>query len=88
MTEGSWKGVLELLDRQQGAEALDNILNVLLTPEEREAIGDRLATFRALLAAEESQREIAARLGVSIAKVTRCSNNLKQLSSAEKTILQ
>ncbi|WP_263322129.1 trp operon repressor [Endozoicomonas sp. Mp262] len=88
MTEGSWKEFLELLERRQNAGDLENILNVLLTPEECEAIGNRLATLRALLAGNESQREIAARLGVSIAKVTRCSNNLKQLSSSEKAIIQ
>lgn len=88
MTEGSWQDVLELLKKQQDPGALENILNVLLTPEERSIIGDRLATFRALLAGRDSQRCISARLGVSIAKVTRCSNNLKKLSSLEKAILQ
>ena len=88
MAEGSWQGFLDLLEKQQDARALERLFDMLLTQDERASVGDRLAIFRALIAGGESQRDVAARLGVSIAKVTRCSNNLKQFSSAEKNILQ
>lgn len=77
-----------MLNSQQDAEALHNVMGVLLTQEEREAIGSRLAIMRALLAGEESQREIARRIGVSITKVTRGSNYLKTLSDTEIAMIE
>ena len=88
MESECWVQVIKLLQRQQDAQALQALMEVLLTREEREAVGTRLAIMRALLAANESQREIAGRIGVSIAKVTRCSNFLKTLSDAEMTMIQ
>lgn len=88
MKSECWVQVIKLLQRQQDADALQVLMGVLLTQEEREAVGTRLAIMRALLAANESQREIARRIGVSIAKVTRCSNYLKTLSDAEMTMIQ
>ena len=88
MESECWVQVIKLLQRQQDAQALQALMKVLLTREEREAVGTRLAIMRALLAADESQREIARRIGVSIAKVTRCSNFLKTLSDAEMTMIQ
>lgn len=83
-----WTQVLTLLEQQEDQGALRDVMNVLLTPEERESIGSRLAIMRALIAGEESQREIAARVEVSIAKVTRCSNYLKRLSEADKALIE
>ena len=88
MESECWVQVIKLLQRQQDAQTLQALMEVLLTREEREAVGTRLAIMRALLAANESQREIARRIGVSIAKVTRCSNFLKTLSDAEMTMIQ
>ena len=88
MESECWVQVIKLLQRQQDAQALQALMGVLLTREEREAVGTRLAIMRALLTANESQREIARRVGVSIAKVTRCSNFLKTLSDAEMTMIQ
>ena len=88
MKSECWVQVVDLLKNQQDAEALQALLSVLLTREEREAVGSRLAIMRALLAGNEPQREIARRLGVSIAKVTRCSNYLKTLSNTEMAMIQ
>lgn len=52
------------------------ILEALLTPAEIESIGQRLSILDAL-ARGVSQREIAERLGVGIATVTRGSRTLK-----------
>lgn len=78
-----WKQVVRLLDEQVDQESILTVLTILLTAEEFDAVGARLAIMRALLAGEETQREVATRLGVSIAKVTRCSNYLKRLKSTE-----
>lgn len=83
-----WVRVIKLLQSQQDVDALQALMGVLLTREEREAVGTRLAILQALVAGDESQREIARRIGVSIAKVTRCSNYLKTLSGAEMTMIQ
>lgn len=88
MKTESWFQVIKMLNSQQDAEALHNVMGVLLTQEEREAIGSRLAIMRALLAGEESQREIARRIGVSITKVTRGSNYLKTLSDTEIAMIE
>ncbi|WP_257284174.1 trp operon repressor [Endozoicomonas sp. SESOKO1] len=88
MKTESWFQVIKLLKGQQDLEALHEVMRVLLTQEEREAIGSRLAIMRALLSGEESQREIARRIGVSITKVTRCSNYLKTLSDNEMAMIE
>ncbi|WP_066013060.1 MULTISPECIES: trp operon repressor [Endozoicomonas] len=88
MKTESWFQVIKLLKGQQDVDALHEVMGVLLTREEREAIGSRLAIMRALLSGEESQREIARRIGVSITKVTRCSNYLKTLSDAEMSMIE
>lgn len=72
----NWSLLIALLSQQPNTEALSSLLTVLLTPEERGDIGSRLAIMQALVARTESQRQIAKRLGISITKVTRCSNYL------------
>ena len=88
MKTESWFQVIQLLKRQQDMETLHDMMSVLLTREEREAIGSRLAIMRALISGEESQREIAWRIKVSITKVTRCSNYLKTLSDTEMAMIE
>ena len=82
-----WNEAVNLLDSQKDSNALIEALTILLTPEERNAIGSRLAIIKALLAGNESQREIAARLGVSIATITRGSNMLKTLNNDQKNLI-
>ena len=60
----------------------------LLTPEEYENIAKRMLILEALMKKELSQREIAKQYNVSIAKITRGSNELKSKSEAEKDKLK
>lgn len=60
------------------AEAMEQKLNALLTPNEISEMQRRLQIF-ALLEAGVSQRDIAKQLGVGIATVTRGSRALKEL---------
>ncbi|SDI99029.1 Trp operon repressor [Ferrimonas sediminum] len=83
-----WDKALGLITEQGRKESLASLFLLLLTLDEREAIGARLAVFRALLAGKLTQRQIAATLNVSIATITRCSNTLKNLSDAERDRLQ
>ena len=57
----------------------DNLLDLILTQDEKSMLMTRLLVFRALLDGELTQREISKKLSVSIATITRCSNYLKNM---------
>lgn len=56
------------------------LLELLLTQEEKESISSRCLIVMELLKQEKTQRDMAADLNVSIAKITRGSNELKRMS--------
>ena len=59
---------------------LSSLFELLLTQEEKESIAARCLIIMELLKQEKTQRDIAADLNVSIAKITRGSNELKRMS--------
>ena len=61
---------------QKSAEEMEEVLRGLLTPSELLEVANRLQIF-AMLEQGVPQRQIARKLGVSIATVTRGSNALK-----------
>ncbi|MGE3954880.1 MAG: trp operon repressor [Parachlamydiales bacterium] len=75
-----WKRFLSLCSRCKGEEELNALFELFLTIEERRDIGLRALLIDALLEGKKTQREIAADLGISIAKITRGSNALKIIS--------
>ena len=77
-----------LLTEVTGDDELALLIPLLLAPEELNAIGGRIMVYKELLRAEKSQREIAKEYGISIATITRGSNNLKSMSCAEKELLK
>lgn len=88
MPNDQWNQLTDLLFKQKDTKDLEKLLLILLAPEERESIGVRVDVLKALLEGAQSQREIASDLGVSIATITRGSNNLKSLNKANKQFLK
>ncbi len=60
---------------------MDQMLHLFLTINEREFVVDRYQIIKALLTSDLPQRKIAEELGVSIAKITVGSNELKRTPS-------
>lgn len=78
-TKEGWKGFIELCLETNDEKGLTNLFELLLTPEEKESIAMRYLIIRELLQQKRTQREIAKYLNVSIAKITRGSNELKRM---------
>jgi TrpR family trp operon transcriptional repressor len=83
--KAGWRGFLALCLKQQDEKALEQLFDLFLTPEEKENLATRYSIVQALLKHELPQREIAKQLNVSIAKITRGSNELKRM---DKKLLQ
>lgn len=78
----------KLLSQLSKAEEFKVLLPLLLSPEELAAMQSRIIVYKELLLAEKSQREIAKVHNISIATITRGSNNLKSMSAKEKRTLE
>lgn len=77
-----WKYFLDLCKQSKNDKALTDLFDLLLTPEEKENLAMRSLIIRELLKHNKTQREIAKYLNVSIAKITRGSNELKRMKPA------
>lgn len=85
--EDGWRRFLELCLKTRSRKELDALMGAFLTHTERKEIAFRALIFRELLNGEKTQREIARDLPVSIAKVTRGSNNLKTIDPEVRSAL-
>lgn len=76
MEQSDWQSFIDFcaeLDKDKMAELLD----LLLTVAEKEDISARFSIIKELLAGELPHRQIAQKLNLSIAKISRGSNALK-----------
>lgn len=74
----SWLQFIDLCHSDYAENNLDTLLGFFLTPEERDNLAARVEIISALLAGDKPQRQISQETGVSIAKITRGSNELKR----------
>lgn len=79
MNEAGWNQFIKLCLATKNEKMLSSLLDLLLTQEEKESIAMRYLIVVDLLKQEKSQRSIAEDLHVSIAKITRGSNELKRM---------
>jgi TrpR family trp operon transcriptional repressor len=75
-----WKDFIALCLATQDAKLLSELFDLFLTFEEKQSLSMRTLIIKSLLAREKPQREIAKEFNVSIAKITRGSNELKRCS--------
>ncbi len=86
--EDGWRQFLKLCVRLKTTKQINAFFDLFLTTEERRDIGNRCDVVKALLKNEEPQRDIAARLGISLAKISRGSNYLKIITKDLRRFLE
>ncbi len=74
------KDLVKLFAAAEKESLLDECFAFLFTPSEIDDLQKRLELTAALIQAKETQREISKNHAVSIAKITRGSNELKRSS--------
>lgn len=79
MKKSGWDMFLKWISFAKNKDELAKLFELLLTAEEKESITTRCLIVDELIKKEKPQREIAATLKVSIAKITRGSNELKRM---------
>lgn len=79
MNQVGWRNFIKLCLTTSNEKMLSSLFNLLLTQEEKESIAMRCLIVMELIKQEKTQRKIAEDLHVSIAKITRGSNELKRM---------
>lgn len=88
MNNKGWHCFLNLCLATQDEKMLSDLFDLLLTPEEKSSLETRCLIIKALLEKNKPQRQISQDLNVSIAKITRGSNELKRIPSKLNLFLQ
>ncbi len=87
-TKQGWDLFISYCQHTNSQQELSELLTYFLTPEEVEQIASRALLTDELIKGDKVQRTIAKELEVSIATVTRCSNNLKRINNRLKKFLK
>ena len=87
MNQQGWNYFLKLCHNVKDEKILSELFDLLLTLEEKQSIEMRCLIVKELLSQQKVQRRISQDLNVSIAKITRGSNELKRISNKLKQYL-
>lgn len=74
------KDIVKLIGKAPADNVQLEIIDLLFTPQELAQLVDRFSIVKGLFLQKSTQRELAAELKLSIAKITRGSNGLKRIS--------
>lgn len=75
-----WQQFVMLCKETRDDKRLFALLDLFLTAEERDDLATRYLIVKELISGKKTQRQIAKDLNVSIAKITRGSNELKRMN--------
>lgn len=81
INQDGWRYFLKLCTGTKDEAILSELFELLFTPEEKTGMETRCLIIKELLDKQKNQRQMSADLNVSIAKITRGSNELKKRSS-------
>lgn len=87
-SEDGWWQFLKLCHQLKTEKQLNELFDLFLTVDEREAIAGRYNIINELLKGEKTHREIASQYKVGIATVTRGSNYLKNINNNLRKALE
>ncbi|MCX8639817.1 trp operon repressor [Gilliamella sp. B3172] len=88
MKTKEWKQTVEILYQAFNDGYSLDILKLLMTADERDALITRVKIVRSLLDGSINQRQLKEQLKIGIATVTRGSNSLKEATPEFKTWLE
>jgi TrpR family trp operon transcriptional repressor len=88
MVDVDWQEFLKFCAQLKTAQQFNSFFELFLTINEREELLARFKIIKELLKGEKTQREIADYHNVSIAKITRGSNQLKIIDEAFKKFVK
>lgn len=83
-----WDSFLDLCMMIKNRALLSELFSLMLTHEEKSSLETRYLIIQELLLKAQPQRKISETLNVSIAKITRGSNELKRISPQLKEFLE
>lgn len=88
MEKDDWQQTVNFLQQAFNDNYQFDVLKLLLTSDERNALITRVKIVQALLDRSINQRQLKDQLGIGIATVTRGSNSLKEIQPDFRTWLE
>ena len=76
--EAAWQQFIDMCVAVRSPEDIAQLLSFFFTAQECDQIASRVLIVKELISGENTQRQIAKEIDVSIAKITRGSNELKR----------